>query len=524
MKTFVKGIAGVLFLTMVFLGLSIPFSYADVPRSLLASDGIVEVPNDQEKILRVAQGYDPHTLDPHAANDRISSRVMAQIYETLVVQNEKMEIEPGLAESWRRIDDLTLEFKLKKGVNFHNGEAFTAQDVEFTLLRAIESPHIAHIIDVIAPNGIKVIDDYTIQIATTEPYPAILAQLAHVSTGILNKEAVTKAGDNYGQYPVGTGPFKLDKWNMGDNVELQSFKAYHGKAPGVDKIIFRNILMESDRLMALINEEVDIVYDVLEANLDIFNFSNKMTLYRSPNQTSSYIGFNAQKKPYTDKKVRQAINYAVDMESIATIVNNRAFQRAAGPLSPGVWAFNENISPYEYDVEKAKKLLADAGYPNGFKTSILINDNPQRIQIANLIAEQLKSVNIDVEVKILEWGEYLDRTANGEHDMFILGWSTINGDPDYGLYSLFHSSQFGAFGNRTYYSNRKVDALLEKGRIEADPEKRITYYLEVQEILHDEAPWIYLWINENVDIARSNVKGFKQHPSGIHLLSGVYLE
>lgn len=517
MKTFLKGIAGVLLLTMAFLGLSIPFAYADVPGSL-ASDRA-----DQETLL-VAQMSDAHTLDPHAGNDRISSRVIAQIYETLVVQNEQMEIEPGLAESWSHINDLTLEFKLKKGVKFHNGEAFTAEDVKFTLLRAMESPNISHIVNVIAPSGIQVIDDYTIQITTTEPYPAILAQLTHVNIGILNEKAVTEAGDDYGQNPVGTGPFKLDKWNIGNSIELHSFKDYHGKAPGVDKIIFRNIPMESDRLMALINGEIDIAYDVLAANLDIFKLANKMTLYRTPNQTSSYIGFNTQKEPYADKKVRQAINYAIDMESITAIVNNGAFQRASGPLSPGVWAFNENISPYEYDVEKAKKLLADAGYPDGFKTSIFINDNPQRIQIANLIAEQLQSVNIDVEVKILDWGEYLDRTANGEHDMFVLGWTTVNGDPDYGLYPLFHSSQFGDFGNRTYYSNNKVDELLEKGRVEADSEKRKIYYLEVQKLLHDEAPWIFTWIHENVDITRSNVKGFKQHPSGNHLLSGVHLE
>jgi len=474
--------------------------------------------------LVVAQGADAKTLDPHGSNDNPSSRVVKQINETLVVQDENMELQSGLAESWEKIDELTFEFKLKQGVKFHNGEEFKASDVKFTLLRALESPNVGHIVGAINKDGIEIVDDYTIRLATSEPFAPLLAHLAHTGASILSEKAVIEAGDDYGQNPIGTGPFEFESWVNGDEINLVKFDEYHGEAAKVEKVKFRNIAEATNRTINLETGEIDIAYDILPTDIRRVEEDENLTLMRQENLTTTYIGFNVQKENLSDVRVRQAINHAIDAESIIEAVMEGVGEQANGPLGPNVWASNQDLEPYEYNVEKAKELMKEAGYENGFKTSIWTNDNKTRMDISEIVQNQLKQINIEAEVKVVEWGSYLDGTANGEHDMFILGWGTVTGDPDYGLYALFHSSQFGDAGNRTFYANSNVDELLEKARVSVDPVEREVAYLEAQEIIRDDAPWIFLNNSENVDGVRSNVKGFEQHPAGHHRLGSVYFE
>ncbi|WP_053956424.1 glutathione ABC transporter substrate-binding protein [Inediibacterium massiliense] len=481
-------------------------------------------PSDKKDVLVVGQGADAVSLDPHATNDQPSSRIAKQIYETLVTQDENMELQPALADSWESIDDLTFEFKLKKGVKFHNGEAFTANDVKFTLLRGLDSPHIGHIIGSIDPNGIQIIDDYTIRISTKEPFAPLLAHLAHTATAILNEKAVNEFGDDYGQHPIGTGPYKFDKWINGDKVELVRFEDYHGEAPAIQRVIFRNIPENTNRTIELETGGIDIAYEIPPTDVSRVEDNPDLILQRNMNLSTTYLGFNCNKEHFKDVRVRQAINYAVDMEAIVKSVYKGVGAPSKGPLGPNVWASNQKLKPYEFNVEKAKKLMTEAGYPDGFKTSIWTNDNQQRMDVAEIVQNQLKAINIDAEVKVVEWGAFLDGTTAGEHDMFILGWVTVTGDPDYGLYPLFHSSQHGAGGNRCFYSNSKVDELLDKGRTSVDPAVREKAYMEVQQIIRDEAPWVFTWLGEDLAGVRSNVKGFKQHPAGHHKVYTVNFE
>ncbi|KAB3538615.1 glutathione ABC transporter substrate-binding protein [Alkaliphilus pronyensis] len=474
--------------------------------------------------LIVGQGADAVTLDPHSTNDQPSSRVSKQIYETLVAQNENMEIEPSLAESWESIDDTTVEFKLKQGVKFHNGEELKASDVKFTILRALDSSHIGHIVGQIDGEKIEVIDDYTIRLSTKEPFAPLLAHLAHTAMAIMNEKAVTEGGEDYGQNPVGTGPFKFNNWVIGDSIELVKFDEYHGEPAKLKKVTFRNIAENTTRTIELETGGIDIAYDIPPTDVSRVEENSDLVLQRAPSFSTSYIGFNAQKKPYDDVRVRQAINYAIDMASIIEAVYQGVGAPAKGPLGPNVFAGHQGLEEYGFNVEKAKELMADAGYADGFDTTIWTNENQQRMDIAEIVQNQLKAININTEVKVMEWGAYLEGTAAGEHDMFILGWVTVTGDPDYGLYALFHSSQFGTGGNRTFWSNDRVDELLDAARVETDPSKREEYYLEAQEIIRDEAPWVFTWIGENLAGVQKNVKGFTQHPAGHHSLHGVYFE
>ena len=474
--------------------------------------------------LIVAQGADVDSLDPQATNEQPSSRIMKQIYESLVNQNEDMELVPGLAEEWDQIDELTFEFKLREGVMFHNGEELTASDVEFTLLRALESGNVGHIVGAIDPEGFEITGDYTIRISTVEPFAPLLAHLAHTGTSILNQTAVEEFGEDYGENPVGTGPYMLQEWIRGSEVHLERFEDFHGENAEMAKIRFRKIQEDGNRTIELENGEIHIAYDILPTDMSKIEDNDELKLARDVNFTTVYLGFNTQKEPFDDVRVRQAINYAIDVESIIETVMEGSGEVATGPVGPMVWAANDSLEPYGYDVEKAQELMNEAGLEDGFSTTIWTNDNQIRQDIAVFIQSQLAEIGIDVDIEVFGWEAYVERTANGDHDMFVLGWVTVTGDPDYGLYALFHSEQFGAAGNRTFWDNDRVDELLEEARRSAEPEVREEAYKEVQKIVRDEAPWLFLNTGEDRTGLRNNVSGFRNHPSGNHPLWDVIVE
>ena len=474
--------------------------------------------------LIIASSADAVTFDIQNTNDQATTRIARQIYETLIKQNEKLELEPGLAESWTAIDDTTYEFKLRKDVKFHNGEAFTAKDVAYTMNRAAASEQIGHIVGAVDPAKVKIVDDHTIQIGTKEPFGPFLTHLAHPATAIMNEKAVTEGGQDYGTQPVGTGPYKFTNWTAGSEVNVERFADYWGEKGLAETITFKVIKENSVRLIALENGEIDIAFDVAPSDIAKVEENKDLALYRDLNLSTGYVGFNTQSKtPVNDVRVRQAINYAIDVDAIVKTVYQGVGKAAQGPLNPLVFGANSELEPYNYDVDKAKALLAEAGYADGgFTLKLLVGDNnAERIKIAEVVKEELSKLGITVEINQLEWGAYLDATGKGEGDMYILGWTTVTTDADYGLYPLFHTSQFGKAGNRAFYSNPKVDQLLDDGKTTIDPAAREALYKEAQVIIRDEAPWIFVQDGENVTATRKNVQGFKHHPTGSYFLSQV---
>src|SRR5690606_19373416 len=476
--------------------------------------------------LRVAIGADAVSLDPHQTNDQPSSQVMRQIYDTLIVQTEDLELEPGLAVSWTQLSDVEWEFKLREGVKFHNGETFTARDVKFTFERLLNPPPgvaatAAFLIDGIV-DEIEIVDDYTIRIKTAFPFSPLLSHLAHTALSILNEKAVTEAGLDYGtRVVVGTGPYKFESWESGSAITLVRFDEWWGGKAHSERLSFRPIPEDPVRAIELETGGVDIAYQL--APVDYLRLKDHPDIVISSVETLSttYIGFNAQKPPFDDPRVRQAINYAIDKETMVEVVYEGRAIPAKSPISAKVFGHNPDLEPYPYDPEKARELLAEAGYPNGFSTSIWTNENFQRIQFAEIVQAYLAEVGIDVEINVMEWGAYLDQTAAGNHEMFILGWVTVTADADYGLYPLFHSSQYGRPGNRTFWSTPELDELLETGRTAGDPDVRLEAYYKAQEIIAREAPWIFLLVTLDDHGLRSNIEGFVPHPAGHHRLYQV---
>ena len=471
--------------------------------------------------LVIAQGADAKSLDPHASNDNPSSRIRVQIYDRLMDLDDNGVPQPMLAESWERPDDKTIIFHLRKGVKFHNGDEMKASDVKFSLERALASPEVSHILTGI--NGVEVLDDYTVKVTTEKPMAAILNNLAHTTIAILSEKATKEAGDKFGQNPVGSGPYKFVSWQSGDRVTLEAFPEYwQGEAP-VKNVVFRNIVEETNRTIGLETGELDIIYDIQGMDKNKLKDDDRFVVIEGPQVSMTYLGFNMKKAPYDNPKVREAISYAIDQKPIIDTVFLGAGEAANSIIGPNVWGYYD-VEKYTQDIEKAKALLTEAGYPDGFKAKIWVNDNPVRRDTAVILQDQLKQIGIDLAIETVEWGAFLDGTARGDHEMFLLGWGTVTRDPDYGIYELVSTSTMGSAGNRSFYSNPTVDKLLEEGRTELDPEKRKAIYKEIQEIIRKDIPmYMIIYPLQNV-VTQKNIKNFKLDPANAHRIYGVTKE
>ena len=471
--------------------------------------------------LVVGMPGEPRSLDPHRTNDQPSARVMKQIYDTLLYQTEDLQITTnGLAESFEVISPTEIRFTLREGVMFHNGEELTSSDVQFTFerMRELNSPG-AFL--VAALDRVEIIDDYNFTMFLQFPFGPFTTHLAHPATAILNQSAVEAGGEDYARNPVGTGWFSFVEWRSGDSVTLERFEDHFRGPAASETVRFRIITEDTQRTIALETGEVDLIYDVGPNDFDAVRELPGVVSFQTQGLTTFYMGFNAQVEPFDDPRVRRAVNLALDVEA-ATDVAFRGFATVAqGPLPSTVQFANGDLTGYGYDVDEARSLLAEAGLADGFSTSIWTNDNPVRIMYAEIFQEQLRAVNIDASIEILEWAPYLDRTAQGEHDMFMLGWVAVTGDADYGLYSLFHSEEWGDAGNRTFWGSDEVDQLLTEGRTNPDPAARAAAYERAQELIVEEAPWAFLAFRDDLAATRDYVEGFQPHTAGHHILFGV---
>ncbi|WP_163581627.1 glutathione ABC transporter substrate-binding protein [Gracilibacillus saliphilus] len=485
--------------------------------------------------LVISLPSDVVSLSPQGNNDTPSSNVRENIYETLTTLNEDQEVEPGLATDWEQIDDVTWEFQLQEGVTFHDGEEFNAEAVKKNFERLIDE-------DIASPRAflleqvesIEVEDDYTVRIILEYPYAPLLANLAHDGTGIMSPAIIDEdyaqledGGDVDGyinQNPTGTGPFELEDWSPGESITLTKNEDYWGDPAKLDSVTFKVVSEQSSRVAELETGVSHVADQIGPNNISRVDNLADASVLQAPSVSVSYIGFNMQKEPFDDEKVRQAISMAVNKDEIINGVMNGVGIPAIGALAPPVFGYDDSIEGLPYDVEQAKELLAEAGYEDGFETTIWTNDNEQRVDTAVALQSQLGDIGIDVEIEELEWGAYIERTANAEHDMFILGWSTVTADADYGLYPLFHSSQQGEPGNRSFLADDEVDELLDEGRRETDPEARQQIYSEVQQKLVDLAPMMYTHHQEYLLGVSDSVKDFGINAQGIYQIKDAYIE
>ncbi|MBM4761354.1 glutathione ABC transporter substrate-binding protein [Bacillus sp. B15-48] len=451
---------------------------------------------------------DAPTLDPHGMNDTATTNATTQLFDRLTEYAEDGSVVPALAEEFNAIDDTTWEFNLRQGVKFHDGSDFTAEAVKMSLERLIDpefaSPR-AVVLNMITE--VIVIDDHTVHIKTAEPFAPLPAHLAHNAGSIIAPSAIEEennGGKSVDENPVGTGPFKFDAWNRGAEIKFVRFEDYWGDNANLDSIVFKVVPEQATRVAMLETGEANVML-IGSSDVSLVESIDGIQLDRVEGTRMDYVGFNTTKAPFDNVKVRQAIAMAINKEDIVNGILDGQGLAAVGPLAPTVVGNSQNVVPLEFDVDAAKALLEEAGYPDGFETTIYINEgSKERADIAELVQSQLAAIGIKVSIETIEWGAFLEKTAVGEHEMFVLGWTTVTGDADYGLYALFHSSMLGSPGNRSFYTNEKVDELIDTGRTSTDQEERNAAYAEVSQILIDEVPMVYL-----------------QHPDFVHGMNGI---
>lgn len=483
-----------------------------------------------EKTLVVALGADPTGLDPETVMNNESGFVMSTIYDGIVnYKPGTSEVAPGLAESWDVSPDGTeYTFHLRQGVTFHDGTPFNADALVAELDRILNESNMNYIFN---QEGIhsfahftfglvtsyEAIDDNTVKITLSEAHAPFLASLAMAWTGIVSPAAVEEYGAGLPQHPVGTGPFKFVEWVRNDHVTLEANEDYWGGKPKVDRLIFQVVPDSSVRLLKLEQGEVHIMADVNPDDLGRIRDNSDLVLLEQPGLTINGVRLPNNTPPFDDPRVRQAVNYAVNKGEMNEFLYKSIAVTMKSPIPPVMWGYNDQLEGYPYDPEKAKQLLADAGYPDGFDAELLIYDNPRgynpvggRMGVA--IQEYLNEVGVNTTIQQLEWGAFLDRVRSGEyHGMALGGWSGDNGDPDNFLYELF-SSYTIPVGNTAAYRNDELDQILVEARQTTDHEKRVELYKEAQRIIVEDAPWIFVNHTKQIRATRKEVQGFQLNP------------
>ena len=463
----------------------------------------------------VSQGSKPKSLDPNMYNEIPALAVTEQIFNTLLRIDDNGNVVPELAESYEYASPTELIIKIKKNVKFHNGDTMTVNDVVFSLNRMLEKPASRIMIEII--DKIDILDDSTIKLTLKNSSAPLLFSLAHPLTAILNEKDTKAKNDMIATEPMGTGPYKFVSWGDGEKIEFVAFDDYFEGRPKIDKLIIRAITENSSRLAALETGEIDIAYSVAPVDTGVIEKNKNLELISAPTTSTEYMTLNTTKAPFNNKDFRVALNYALDKQSMADSVFMGKAKPATTIVNPNVFGYSSEVPGFEYNPEKAKELIKKSGVTNpNFK--LYVNDNAIRLQLAQIVQANFKEVGIDMEIETLEWGAYLQRTAQGEHTAFIGGWVSGTSDADIVLYPLLHSSSHGGAGNRAFYTNKEFDKEVEIARATSDPEVRKAHYKNAQMILQEESPLIVLlYKNENIGINK-RIKGFKYDPTTMHNL------
>lgn len=448
-----------------------------------------------------------------------------KIYEGLVGRDENSEIQPLLAKSWEQLNDTTWEFKLREDVKFHDGNPFNATAVKANFDRLLDpkvgSPR-AVVLKMV--QEVKAVDDFTVQFILSEPFSPLLSILASHEGGIISPKSIERYGKEIINEPNGTGPFVFESWTPGQEVILNKNKEYWGVKAKVERVVFKVVPEETTRISMIETGEAHIAEPLSVPMMDTVEASQLTEIYRSEGFGTEFIGYNVLKKPFDDVRVRKAIAHAVEMDSIINGVYNNVGKIAHSLLGSKVFGYHPGMKAYENNLNEAKKLLAEAGYPDGFETTITTMDSKERINMAEVLQSQLKGIGIKLNIQVLEYGTFLEQGNKGEFEMFISSWRNATGDADYNQYNLFHSSFHGAAGNYFFYSNKEVDRLIESARSEKDQEKRIELYAKAQELEMEDAVYIPVRVIENLAAVSENVDGFSISPSGYLEINNVSIK
>jgi peptide/nickel transport system substrate-binding protein len=449
--------------------------------------------------VTIAQGVDADTLDPIKNSVTPSTNVQAQIFDTLARRDNSGTLQPQLALSWRQAAPTVWEFKLRRNVVFSNGDPFTSADVKFTVEKILDPAyHSAQVPRVDTVARVEAPDPYTVRMITKRPTPLPPAITRPIF--IVDAKYWQAHGDAYmNEHPIGTGAYVLREWRKDESLALDANPKYWGKAPAIAHVVFTPIPEAGSRVAALKTGAADLITNVpFQQALSITGgTTTRMTSARSVRVL--YIAFNLTKPgPQNSRDVRQALNYAIDVPAIIkAVLGGRAYELGQ-PVPPNFFGYDPKLAPYTHDDAKARALLAKAGYPEGKGLTLTIYTPAGRYngdkEVALAVAGQLQKYGVAVDVKAEEFVGYY-RRANQKQlaPMYLLGWGNTTYDADNTLASLLASD-----GATSAYSNPALDKLIDAARYEIDAKKRQALYAKAMAIVHDDAPWLFLFQYEDL--------------------------
>lgn len=489
-----------------------------------------------------AQNLQIKNLDPGNPLDYPSSYDgLYAIYSRLYTFDADMKFQPDLATSYKVSDDGTSwTFKLRPGVKFHDGTPFDANAVKVTFERLADpNPTTPR------PNGgtwrrylktVTVVDPLTVTIVMKKPLGAMLNYIAHGSGGILSPTALKKYGDDIGLHPIGTGPYQVNQFIAGQSLTLVRNPNYFGTKPSIQTLVMKPVLQPAARIAALESGEADVIYDVPPSEAQQLSSRQDVTVIRKPSLRGYYIGMNLLRPEFKDKSVRQAMNYAVNKEAICKALFFGYATPLDSPFAPGLFSYKKTFR-YDYNPAKAKQLLESAGWKPGsdgilrkggatLSPNLLISEGeyPEDIQVGEAVTSQLKQIGIDMKIWKVEASvrisNYLDNPkvppTKVQYDTFFWAFNPSNGDPG-AVMSLFDwrtNSLDKAVANwdMVFYNNPTVNNLISKGETTVDQEKRAGIYQEIQKIVMDDAPWIYLYVPDGIIATGKGISGVDLMP------------
>lgn len=484
--------------------------------------------------LLISANSDPVSLDPWHAMNRGNMLTKSAIYERLFITNTEGEIEPQLAESWEWSDDYsTLTVNLRKGVYFHNGEEMKANDVKYSLERAGESPIVYAQVDYIDYSNIKVIDDYTVEIPFTTPTGIAEKCLAGTMYFIVNEKFAKEKGEDLTFVGCGTGPWMLEKFTPGIETTFKRFEDYWGELTTCSSMVLRVIEESSQALLELENGNIDIIVNPDMASVEsVANGSVKNAkLYKQPAHMNIAFYLNMDLEPTNNKLVRQALFHAINIDDAVAAGYQNLGTRATSFISKNVSGYDNkyaNSSPYPYNPEKAKELLAEAGYPNGFEMNIYVaSSNKERVVMAEVIQNNLAQIGIKVNVKSLEYSSFRAALMEGKDThAFLFGVTATTGEANNALYERFYENMgesVGLYGWQKQGECTEVSRLLKEARETFDDQERLDIYAKVQELLFETVPVIPLSEQTYDFILADNCYGFES-TTEYYWTGGVYFK
>lgn len=479
----------------------------------------------------IGQVAEPASLDPHVVTAVNDFRININLYDGLVrYAPDSLEVEPQLATDWE-IDDegLVYTFELRDDVTFHDGSPFDAEAVKFNFDRMLDEDHEFHDTGPFPLaeqffgqiDEVRVVEDHVVEFELSSPFAPFLANLAYPTGLLISPAAVEEHGEDVGRNPSGTGAYVFDEWEGNQHVVLERNPDYWDGAPEVSGVVFRPITESQTRVNELMSGGADLIVEVPPDDVAALRDDGEFQMQEQAGPHVWFLILNLAEEPFDDVRMRQAVNYAVNKQSIVDDVLQGTATVADSPIAEAFGAaYNPDLPSYDYDPDRAEELIEEAGYGDGVDLTFYVTEGGSGmldpVPMGEAIQADLADVGINASIETYEWNSFLDEVnagIEGKADMAQMAWMT--GEPDTLPFLTLRTGAWpdeGGF-NSGYYSNDRVDELLESAQVEVDEDARVEMYHEMQEIVVEEAPWVFVasW-KQNAALA-PDIEGFELHPS-----------